>query len=47
MPSLVRRLEISDDFAKAVISVRSVVTIDSGVPVGARKPFQDENSNPG
>ena len=35
------------DLASAVISFRTVVMIGSGVPAGAEKPFQDENSKPG
>src|SRR5712692_5018079 len=47
MPSLVSRSVISGDLASAMISLPIAATIGSGVPAGARKPFQDENSNPG
>jgi hypothetical protein len=43
MPSLLRRSTISGDLASAVISLRIAVTIGSGVSVGAKNPFQDEN----
>ena len=47
MPSFDSRSETSGDLAKAAISSRNASTIGSGVPAGAKKPFQDENSKPG
>ena len=47
IPSLVSRSVTSGDLASAVISLLIAVMIGSGVPVGVRKPFQDENSKPG
>ena len=47
MPSFVSRWVISGDLANAVISFLIAAMIGSGVPVGARKPFQEENSKPG
>src|ERR1700730_9108889 len=46
MPSLVNRSLISGDLASAVISLPIAATIGSGVPAGARKTFQGENSDP-
>ena len=47
MPSLVRRSETSGLLANAATSFRIAVMISAGVPVGAKNPFHDENSNPG
>src|SRR4029078_12646841 len=47
IPSLVSAAVTSGDLASALLSLLIAVMIGSGVPVGARKPFQDENSKPG